>query len=135
MSEYSYTANEMGDKPEGLTMKEINEKYVNRIIGSLENDKELWTREVMCGGEGGCFVDYYSPKYPTTNEGTLQFSDKEYVKAHIDGKPAWEIPFWMYHNPFSDKSRRLRKAMNDMRVYLIEKDAQERRDKLSKSIE
>jgi hypothetical protein len=117
-----------------LTMKEINEKYVNRIIGSLENDKELWTREVMCG-MGGCFVDYYSPKYPTTNEGTLQFSDKEYVKAHIDGKPAWEIPFWMYHNPFSDKSRRLRKAMNDMRVYLIEKDAQERRDKLSKSIE
>ena len=117
-----------------LTMKEINEKYVNRIIGSLENDKELWTREVMCG-MGGCFVDYYSPKYPTKNEGTLQFSDKEYAKAHIDGKPAWEIPFWMYHNPFSDKSRRLRKAMNDMRVYLIEKDAQERRDKLSKSIE
>jgi len=25
--------------------------------------------------------------------------------------------------------------MNDMKVYLIEKDAQERRDKLSKSIE
>jgi hypothetical protein len=114
-----------------LTMKKINEKYVNRIIGSLENDKELWTREVMCG-MGGCFVDYYSPKYPTTNEGTLQFSDKEYAKAHIDGKPAWEIPFWMYHNPFSSKSRRLRRAMDEMRVYLIEKDAQEYRDKLSK---
>jgi len=27
------------------------------------------------------------------------------------------------------------KKVNDMRVYLIEKDAQERRDKLSKSIE
>lgn len=117
-----------------LTMKEINERYVNRIIGSLENDKELWEREVMCGMDG-CFVDYYSPKYPTTNEGTLSFSDRNYVSAYIDGKFAWEIPFWMYHNPFSDKSRRLRKAMNDMRVYLIEKDAQERRDKLSKSIE
>jgi len=117
-----------------LTMKEINEKYVNRIIESLENDKELWEREVMCGMDG-CFVDYYSPKYPTTNEGTLSFSDRDYVSAYIDGKFAWEIPFWMYHNPFSDKSRRLRKAMNDMRVYLIEKDAQERRDKLSKSIE
>jgi len=117
-----------------LTMKEINKKYVNRIIESLINHKELWEREVMCG-MGGCFVDYYSPKYPTKDEGTLQFSDKEYAKAHIDGKPAWEIPFWMYHNPFSNKSRRLRKAMNDMRVYLIEKDAQEYRDKLSKSIE
>jgi hypothetical protein len=134
MNNDSYTANEMGDKPKELTMKEINRMYIDRIIQSLTEDKEKWTREVMCGMYG-CFVDYYSPKYPTTNEGTLQFSDKEYVKAHIDGKPAWEIPFWMYHNPFSDKSRRLRKAMNDMRVYLIEKDAQEYRDKLSKSIE
>jgi hypothetical protein len=134
MSEYSYTANEMGDKPEGLTMKEINEKYVNRIIGSLENDKELWERQVMCGGEGGCFVDFYSPKYPTTNEGTLSFSDRNYVSAYIDGKFAWEIPFWMYHNPFSSKSKRLRKVMNGMRVYLNEKDAQKHRDKLTNSI-
>ena len=133
MSEYSYTANEMGDKPEGLTMKEINERYVNRIIESLENDKEFWTREVMCG-MGGCFVDYYSPKYLTKNGGTLQFSDKEDAKAHIDGKPAWEIPFWMYHNPFSNRSRRLRRAMDTMRVYLNEKDAQKRRDKLTNSI-
>jgi hypothetical protein len=134
MSEYSYTANEMGDKPQGLTMKEINEKYVNRIIGSLENDKELWTREVMCG-MGGCFVDYYSPKYVTTNEGTLQFSDKEFVSAHIDGKPAWEIPFWMYNNPFSKKSLRLRKAMQEMVKYLINKDNEKHRNKLTDSIE
>lgn len=134
MNNNSYTANELGNKPKELTMKEINERYVNRIIGSLENDKELWEREVMCGMDG-CFVDYYSPKYPTTDGGTLSFSDKEYVSAHIDGRMAWSIPFWMYHNPFSDKSRRLRRAMDVMRVYLIEKDAQERRDKLSKSIE
>ena len=133
MNNDSYTGNEMGDKPKELTMKEINEKYVNRIIESLENDKELWEREVMCG-MGGCFVDYYSPKYPTKNGGTLQFSDKEYAKAHIDGKPAWEIPFWMYHNPFSSKSKRLRKVMNGMRVYLNEKDAQKHRDKLTNSI-
>lgn len=133
MSEYSYTANEMGDKPKGLTMKEINERYVNRIIGSLENDKELWERKVMCGMDG-CFVDYYSPKYPTTNEGTLSFSDRDYVSAYIDGKFAWEIPFWMYHNPFSNRSRRLRRAMDTMRVYLNEKDAQKRRDKLTNSI-
>ena len=117
-----------------LTMKEINERYVNRIIESLENDKELWEREVMCGMDG-CFVDYYSPKYSTKDGGTLSFSDKHFVSAHIDGRIAWSVSFWMYNNPFSDKSRRLRKAMNDMRVYLIEKDAQERRDKLSKSIE
>lgn len=133
MSEYSYTANEMGNKPNGLTMKEINDRYVNRIIESLENDKELWEREVMCG-MGGCFVDYYSPKYSTKDGGTLQFSDREYAKAHIDGKPAWEIPFWMYHNPFSSKSKRLRKAMNDMRVYLNEKDVQKHKDKLTNSI-
>ena len=134
MNNNSYTANELGNKPKELTMKEINERYVNRIIGSLENDKELWEREVMCGMDG-CFVDYYSPKYPTTDGGTLSFSDKEYVSAHIDGRMAWSIPFWMYHNPFSDKSRRLRKALDTMKVYLIEKDVQERRDKLSKSIE
>ena len=135
MDKYSYTTNEMGDKPKDLTIKEINEKYVNRIIGSLENDKELWTREVMCGGEGGCFVDYYSPKYSTKDGGTLQFSDKEYAKAHIDGKPAWEIPFWMYHNPFSNQSRRLRRAMDTMRVYLIDKDVHKRLEKLNKSVE
>lgn len=135
MSEYSYTGNETSETPKELTMKEINEKYVNRIIGSLENDKEHWTREVMCGGEGGCFVDFYSPKYPTTNEGTLSFSDRNYVSAYIDSKFAWEIPFWMYHNPFSKKSRRLRRAMVVMRVYLINKKDNEYKDKLSKSIE
>lgn len=117
-----------------LTMKEINEKYVNRIIESLENDKELWEREVMCG-MGGCFVDYYSPKYPTKDGGTLQFSDKEYAKAHIDGKPAWSVPFWMYNNPFSKKSLRLRKAMDTMRVFLIDKNDKEYKDKLNKAIE
>jgi hypothetical protein len=134
MNNNSYTANEMGDKPKELTMKEINEKYVNRIIESLENDKELWEREVMCG-MGGCFVDYYSPKYSTKDGGTLSFSDKEYVSAHIDGKPAWSVPFWMYNNPFSKKSLRLRKAMDGMRLFLIEKDVQERLEKLNKSIE
>ena len=133
MNNDSYVANELGDKQK-LNMREINEKYVNRIIESLENDKELWEREVMCG-MGGCFVDYYSPKYPTKDGGTLQFSDKEYAKAHIDGKPAWSIPFWMYHNPFSKKSLRLRKAMDTMRVFLIEKDVQEHLEKLNKSIE
>ena len=133
MSEYSYTANEMGDKPKALTMKEINERYVNRIIESLENDKELWTREVMCG-MGGCFVDYYSPKYLTKNGGTLSFSDKETLSAHIDGKIAWSVPFWLYLNPFSNKSSRLRRAMDTMVVYLIDKDAQKHRDKLTNSI-
>jgi hypothetical protein len=123
----------MGDKPQGLTMKEINEKYVNRIIESLENDKELWTREVMCG-MGGCFVDYYSPKYPTKNGGTLQFSDKYTLSAHIDGNIAWSVPFWLYLNPFSDRSRRLRRAMSTMVVYLIEKKDKEYKDKLTNSI-
>ena len=131
--EYSYTANEMGEKPKDLTMKEINNKYVNRIIESLENDKELWTREVMCGMDG-CFVDYYSPEYSTTDGGTLSFSDKEFVSAKIDGKPAWEIPFWMYYNPFSKRASRLRKAMQEMVKYLIEKDAQKYIDKLTNSI-
>ena len=134
MNNDSYTGNEMGDKPKELTMREINEKYVNRIIESLENDKELWEREVMCG-MGGCFVDYYSPKYPTKYGGTLQFSDKEYAKAHIDGKPAWSVPFWMYNNPFSKKSLRLRKAMDTMRVFLIDKNDKEYKDKLNKAIE
>ena len=116
-----------------LRMKEINEKYVNRIIESLENDKELWEREVMCGMDG-CFVDYYSPKYPTTNEGTLSFSDRNYVSAYIDGRMTWSIPFWVYHNPFSERSRRLRRAMDAMKVYHIEKDAQKHIDKLTNSI-
>lgn len=134
MNNNSYTGNEMGDKPKELTMKEINEKYVNRIIESLENDKKLWEREVMCG-MGGCFVDYYSPKYSTKDGGTLSFSDKEYVSAHIDGRIAWSVPFWVYHNPFSGKSRRLRRALDAMKIYLIEKENQGYRDKLKKSIE
>jgi hypothetical protein len=117
-----------------LSMSEINDKFICRIIESLENDKELWTREVMCG-MGGCFVDYYSPKYPTTDGGTLSFSDKGYVSAHIDGKFAWEIPFWMYHNPFSKRASRLRKAMQAMVKYHIEKNDNEYIEKLTKSIE
>ena len=117
-----------------LTMKEINEKYVNRIIGSLENDKELWTREVMCG-MGTCIVSYSSPKYTSKDGGDLRFSDMGLVSAHIDGKLAWEIPTWMYYNPFSNQSRQLRRAMDTMKVYHIEKQEQEYRDKLSKSIE
>ena len=134
MNNNSYTGNEMGDKPKELTMKEINEKYVNRIIESLENDKELWEREVMCGMDG-CFVDYYSPKYSTKDGGTLSFSDKHFVSAHIDGRIAWSISFWMYNNPFSKKSLRLRKAMGEMRVFLINKEDNEYKDKLKKSIE
>ena len=118
---------------EKLTMKEINEKYVNRIIESLENDKELWNREVMCGMDG-CFVDYYSPKYPTTNEGTLSFSDRDFVSAYIDGKLAQEIPFWMYYNPFNKQSSRLRKAMSEMAKYHIEKNDNDYKEKLTNSI-
>ncbi len=118
---------------EKLTMKEINEKYVNRIIESLENDKELWNREVMCGMDG-YFVDYYSPKYPTKDGGTLSFSDMGLVSAHINGVLAWEISSWMYYNPFSGKSRQLRKMMGRMKVYHIEKEAQGYRDKLTNSI-
>jgi hypothetical protein len=133
MNNDSYTANELGDKPKELTMKEINDKYITRIIESLENDKELWTREVMCGMDG-CFVDYYSPKYPTKDGGTLSFSDWGYISAYIDGNIAWSVPFWMYHNPFNNKSRRLRKALKTMRLYLIDKDVWERLEKLNKSV-
>jgi hypothetical protein len=115
-------------------MKEINEKYVNRIIGSLENDKELWEREVMCGMDG-CFVDYYSPKYTNTNGGTVMFSDKGFAGAHIDGVLAWEIGFWDYNNPFSERSSKLRKVMQEMVKYHIIKNEEERLSKLKKSIE
>ncbi len=134
MNNDSYTANELGDKPKELTMKEINEKYVNRIIESLENDKELWTREVMCG-MSECFVDYYSPKYKNTSGDIIMFSDKEFAGVHIDGMLAWTIGFWDYHNPFSDRSSKLRKAMREMKQYLIIKDEEERLSKLKKSIE
>jgi hypothetical protein len=134
MNTASYTVNELGDKPKELTMKEINEKYVNRIIESLENDKELWEREVMCG-MGGCFVDYYSPKYSTKDGRTLSFSDKNFVSAHIDGRIAWSIGFWDYNNPFSKRASRLRKAMQGMVKYHIEKSNNEYQKKLKKSIE
>ena len=115
-------------------LKEVNRMYIDRIIQSLTEDKEKWTREVMCGMDG-CFVDYYSPKYPTKNEGTLYFSDKEFVSAHIDGGIAWSIGFWDYNNPFSKRASRLRKAIREMVKYHIIKDEEERLSKLKKSIE
>jgi hypothetical protein len=133
MNNNSYTANEMGDKPKDLTMKEINDKYITRVIESLENDKELWEREVMCGMDG-CFVDYYSPKYPTTDGGTLSFSDKDFISAHINGHMTWSIGFWDYNNPFSKRASRLRKAMQVMVKFHIEKSDKEYKDKLLKSI-
>jgi hypothetical protein len=134
MNENSYTSNEMDDKPKELTMKEINDKYINRIIESLENDKELWEREVMCGMDG-CFTDYYSPKYPTTNGETLSFSDKYFISAHINGRMTWSIGFWNYNNPFSKRASRLRKAIQEMVKYHIEKSNSEYKEKLTKSIE
>ena len=134
MSEYSYTANELGDKPKNPTMKEVNRMYIDRIIQSLTEDKEKWTREVICG-MGGCFVDYYSPKYINTNGDDLMFSDKEYAGAHINGILSWRITGWDYFNPFSDRSSKLRKAMREMKQYLIIKDEEKRLSKLKKSIE
>jgi hypothetical protein len=68
------------------------------------------------------------------NSAQSQTVSKSY-SGYIDGKFAWEIPFWMYHNPFSDSSRQLRRAMDTMRVYLNDKDDQEHKNKLTDSIE
>lgn len=115
-------------------LKEVNRLYIDRITQSLIEDKEKWVREVMCGMDG-CFVDYYSPKYTNTNGGTVMFSDKGFAGAHIDGMLAWKIGFWDYNNPFSERSSKLRKAMQEMVKYHIIKDEEERLSKLKKSIE
>jgi hypothetical protein len=115
-------------------LKEVNRMYIDRIIQSLTEDKEKWTREVMCGMDG-CFVDYYSPKYKNKNGDDIMFSDKGLAGAHIDGMLSWEISIWDYYNPFSERSAKLRKVMNKMRQYLIIKDEEERLSKLKKSIE
>lgn len=134
MSEYSYTKNEMGEKPKDLTIKEVNRMYIDRIIQSLTEDKEKWTREVMCGMDG-CFVDYYSPEYINNSGEKITFSDKELAGAHINSIFAWSISFWDYYNPFSDRASKLRKAMSEMRLYLIEKETQKRLKSLKKTIE
>jgi hypothetical protein len=115
-------------------LKEVNRMYIDRIIKSLTEDKEKWTREVMCGMEG-CIVDYYSPKYKNTNGDDVIFSDKGFAGAHIGGMLSWTIGFWDYHNPFSDRSSKLRKAMQEMVKYHIIKDEEKRLSKLKKSIE
>jgi hypothetical protein len=63
------------------------------------------------------------------------FSDKDFAGAHINGMLSWTISGWDYYNPFSDRSAKLRKAMNEMRQYLIFKDEEKRLSKLKKSIE
>jgi hypothetical protein len=134
MNNNSYTANEMGDKPKELTMKEINRMYIDRIIQSLTEDKEKWIREVMCGMDR-CFEDYYSPKYKDTNGNMISFSNKGLAGAHIDGMLVWTVGFWVYYNPFSNRSLKLREAMLEMKQYLINKDEEERLSKLKKIIE
>ena len=115
-------------------LKEVNRMYIDRIIQSLTEDKEKWTREVMCG-MGGCIVDYYSPKYKNTSGDMISFSDKGLAGAHINGMLVWNVGFWDYYNPFSDRSTKLRKAMNEMQQYLFIKDEEKRLSKLKKSIE
>ena len=115
-------------------LKKVNQMYIDRITQSLIEDKENWVREVMCGMEG-CFVDYYSPKYKNTNGDMISFSDKNFASAYLNGNFIWEVRFWDYYNPFSDRASKLRKAMSEMRLYLIEKENQKRLKELKKTIE
>jgi hypothetical protein len=115
-------------------LKEVNRMYIDRIIQSLTEDKEKWTREVMCGMDR-CFEDYYSPKYKNTNGNMISFSNKGLAGAHIDGMLVWTVGFWVYYNPFSNRSLKLREAMLEMKQYLINKDEEERLSKLKKIIE
>jgi hypothetical protein len=115
-------------------LNEVNRMYIDRIIQSLTEDKEKWTREVMCGMDG-CFEDYYSPKYKNTNGNMVSFSDKGLAGAHIDGMLVWTVGFWAYYNPFSNRSLKLREAMFEMKQYLNNKAEEERLSKLKKIIE
>ena len=115
-------------------LKEVNKMYIDRIIKSLTEDKEKWVREVNCGMEG-CFVEYYSPKYKNTSGDIIMFSDRGLAGAHINGMLSWEIGFWDYFNPFSDRSSKLRKVMREMKRYLITKDEVKRLDNLEKTID
>lgn len=115
-------------------LKKVNQMYIDRITQSLIEDKEKWYKEVNCGMDG-CFVDYFSPKYKNTNGDMISFSDKGFASAYLDGKLIWEVSFWGYNNPFSDRASKLRKAMSEMRLHLIEKENQERLKELKKTIE
>jgi hypothetical protein len=115
-------------------LKKINQMYIDRITQSLIDDKDKWYREVMCG-MNGCFVDYFSPKYKNKNGDMISFSDKSGVSAYLNDKLIWEMNFWDYINPFSERSSKLRKAISEMIRYLDEKETQERLNELKKTIE
>lgn len=135
MEHNSYTANELGEKPNPIvSKKELNRKYIDRITKSLIEDKEKWKMEVMCGMDG-CFVDFYSPNYKNTNGDRVAFSNKGIIGAHINGNLVWTISFWDYYNPFSDRSAKLRKAFREMANHLTTKREEKRLSNLNKSID
>jgi len=115
--------------------KTVHSFYVSRLIDSLENDYKKWEIKYCGGGPGWAWTEYYSPEYVNSNGVKLQFAETlNYTGAYIDGAIGWTIGFADWWNPFSYRTRRLRRAFNKMKSYLRTIEREKRTQKLIKSL-
>ncbi len=112
--------------------KLINNFYISRLIDSLENEYMMWEKYDWCGSEGSGGTDWNGPAHKNERGEKLSFSIRGSIVAYVNGRIMWQLSPWFLINPFSYKSKRLRKAIRKMKNYTNLKEKAKRIDELKK---
>jgi hypothetical protein len=114
---------------------DINELYMDRFIISLEEDIDLWKRKDVGASTGETWSEWDGPSYTNEVGETITFGQNLlYTGCWINGRIGWTVGFWRFINPFSKKSRRLRKALRNMKYHVNQKRKREHLKTLKKSL-
>jgi hypothetical protein len=101
-----------------LTLQEVNNFYVSRLIDSLEKDARKWKREVHSGYDYS-EIEYQSPKYTNERGDTITFTLSSFRKgAFVNGYYEWSVPLSVRFNIFSFQCRRFINAVAKMKNHL-----------------
>jgi hypothetical protein len=101
-----------------VTLQQVNNFYVSRLIDSLEKDTHKWERVVHSGFEYR-EIEYQSPKYTNERGNTITFTLSNYRKGgFVDGKYEWSVPLSVRFNIFSFRCRRFIRAVSNMKNHL-----------------
>jgi hypothetical protein len=101
-----------------LTLREVDNFYVSRLIDSLEKDTHKWKREIHSGYDS-TIIEYVSPKYTNERGETISFTLSSFRNgAFVNGYYEWSLPLSIRFNIFSFQCRRFINAVANMKKYI-----------------
>lgn len=100
----------------------IDNFYFSRFIDSLEQDYKEWSNshfgDSLVSSEYS-YSYYHSKTYVNDKKISLTFSlSSNGFVAYIGKFNQWKMPFMFRYNIFSHRTRRFRKAFNEMKKYV-----------------